>query len=125
MSVKFYRNIWIATTALGVTLACSLFTPAAPQPAATLDSLYTAAAETLSVMSTQGAATQSAGESTPTPTLSLPTNTPTGFPTFTLVPPLTAVTTKCDAAAFVADVTYPDGSLVGRGNSFTDRKSVV
>ncbi|HEY5732044.1 MAG TPA: NBR1-Ig-like domain-containing protein, partial [Anaerolineales bacterium] len=111
------RNLLILTAALGVTLACGLFTPAAPQPAATLDSLYTAAAQTLSVMSTQGAATQPA-ENSPTPTISIPTNSPTAFATFTLVPPLQTVT-KCDAAAFVADVTFPDGAVVGRGNTFT------
>jgi hypothetical protein len=27
--------------------------------------------------------------------------------------------TKCDAASFVSDVTYPDGSIVGRGSNFT------
>ena len=27
--------------------------------------------------------------------------------------------TRCDAAAFITDVTYPDGSLVGRNNTFT------
>lgn len=117
MFVSRFRNILMATLALGVTLACSLFTPATPQPAATLDSLYTAAAETLNAMSTQAAATQPA-EASPTATLSLPTNSPTAFATYTLVPPLQTVT-KCDAAAFVTDVTYPDGSNIGRGQTFT------
>jgi len=101
---------------ISITLACSLFIPDAPQPEATLNSLYTAAAETLSVMSTQGAATQPGNS--PTPTISIPTNSPTAFATYTPVPPLQTVA-KCDAAEFVADVTYPDGSLIGRGNSFT------
>ena len=115
MVFRRFTNIVVPIMTLGVTLACSLFTPAAPQPAATLDSLYTAAAETLSVMSTQGAGI----ESTSTPTLSIPTsNSPTPFATFTLVPPLQTVT-KCDSAAFITDVTYPDGSIVGRGNTFT------
>jgi hypothetical protein len=117
MYLSRFRNILIPTLALGVTLACSLFTPATPQPAATLDSLYTAAAETLNAMSTQAAETQPA-DASPTATLSVPTNSPTAFATFTLVPPLQTVT-KCDAAAFITDVTYPDGSTIGRGQTFT------
>lgn len=112
-----FKIILPLLAALGVTLACGLFAPATPQPEATLDSLYTAAAETLNAMSTQSAATQPA-DMTPTPTLSIPVDTPTAFPTFTLVPPLVTVT-PCDAAAFVTDVTYPDGSNIGRGQTFT------
>lgn len=115
---KNSRIILILTVTLAVTLACGLFAPATPQPAATLDSLYTAAAQTLNAMSTQAGATQPLEPYSPTPTLFVPTNSPTSFPTFTLVPPLQTVT-KCDAAAFVADITYPDGSVVGRGQTFT------
>lgn len=116
MSFRRFALLLAAIPALGVVLACSIFTPQAPQPAATLDSLYTAAAQTLDVLSTQGAA----AEKTPTssPTLSIPTDSPTAFATYTLVPPLQTIT-KCDAAAFVADITFPDGSSVGRGNTFT------
>ena len=109
-----FRIILIISSALAFTLACSLFTPATPQPAATLDALYTAAAETLSVMSTEGAANQSSPSATAT--LSIAT-IPTDFATYTPVP-LTNIT-KCDAAAFITDITYPDGSLIGRNNSFT------
>lgn len=115
---KYFGNsLLLLAGTLGMTLACSLFTPSAPQPAATLDSLYTAAAETLSVMSTQGAATQTVPNS-PTATLLIPIGSPTAFATITPVPPL-PTTTKCDAADFVTDVTYPDGATVGRGNMFT------
>ena len=109
------QYLLLMTFAMVIILACSTLTPATPQPAATLNSLYTAAAETLIVMSTQGAPTQVAS---PTPTLSLAIASPTDFPTYTSVPPLQNIT-LCDAAAFVTDVTYPDGSIVGRGNSFT------
>ncbi|HKI55472.1 MAG TPA: hypothetical protein VJ987_15210, partial [Anaerolineales bacterium] len=64
----------LLTLAMVVMLACNALTPATPQPAATLNSLYTAAAETLIVMSTQGAGTQTAS---PTPTLSLAFASPT------------------------------------------------
>ena len=112
MFIKHFKYFFILLPVLGATLACRAFSVATPQPAATLDSLYTAAAETLSVMSTQGV------DVSPTPTLSIPTASPTNYPTFTVVPPLEN-TTKCDAAAFVQDITYPDGSIVGRGNTFT------
>jgi len=119
MSTTRYRYLPLLVLALGVILACGPFTVATPQPAATLNSLYTAAAETLSVMSTQAGDTVNP-EYTITPTLSLFAVSPTSFPSFTSVPPLQTVTvTKCDAAAFVTDVTYPDGSIVGRGNTFT------
>lgn len=108
----------IATLAI-VTLACSQFVPATPQPAATLNALYTSAAQTLEGMSTQAAA---ATQLSPTPTLSVsqPTASPIVVNTFTAVPPLSPVPqTRCDAAAFVSDVTYPDGSNVPLGGGFT------
>ena len=115
MSTTRNKYFLTLTLAMIVMLACGPFSAATPQPAATLNSLYTAAAETLIVMSTQGAETQAAS---PTPTLSLAIASPTDFPTYTAVPPLQNVT-KCDAAAFVTDVTYRDGSVVGLGNTFT------
>ena len=117
MSLHSFGIVLLLIATVCITLACSLFMPEAPLPAATLNSLYTAAAETLSVMSTQGATTQTVNIS-PTPTLSIPTNSPTAFATYTSVPPLQTIT-KCDAAEFVSDVTYPDGSIVGRAIPFT------
>ncbi|HSA99304.1 MAG TPA: NBR1-Ig-like domain-containing protein [Anaerolineales bacterium] len=99
-------------------LACNgPFAGSNPQPAATLNALYTAAAQTLSGMSTQAVTTQLS----PTATLSLlPTASPIVVNTFTSVPPLTAAPVSlCDAAAFVNDVTYPDGSNVTLGGTFT------
>jgi hypothetical protein len=115
-----FKKILIPTLALATILACSgPFAAATPQPAATLNALYTAAAQTLEGMSTQAVATQF----TPTPTLSLSpgsTATSTVFPTFTNVPPLSPVpVSRCDAAAFVSDVTYPDGTNVSLGSAFT------
>lgn len=114
------RKILIPILALAAaTLACSRFAASTPQPAATLDALYTFAAQTLESMSTQAAV---ATQLSPTPTLSLsgPTVSPTVFNTFTPVPPLaTLPVTRCDAAAFVSDVTYPDGSNVSLGSAFT------
>src|SRR5512146_2569559 len=112
------KKLLLPILALAVAvLACNgPFIGATPQPAATLNALYTAAAQTLSGMSTQAVATQF----TPSPTLSFPTASPIVVNTFTPVPAFTsAPVTLCDAAAFVADVTYPDGSNVSLGSNFT------
>jgi len=102
---------------LAVIMACSRFAPATPQPAATLDALYTAAAQTVQAMSTQGAGTLTLQPlSTGTLFISSPSATP--FSTFTTVPPIQPVS-RCDAAEFINDVTYPDGSSVSLGGSFT------
>lgn len=119
-SMHFKKILIYPIAALAiVSLACSQFVSATPQPAATLNALYTSAAQTLEGMSTQAAA---ATQLSPTPTLSVvqPTASPIVISTFTSVPPLSPVPqTRCDAAAFVSDVTYPDGSNVPLGGSFT------
>ncbi len=48
------------------------------------------------------------------------TSSPIVMNTFTSVPPLSPVpVSRCDSAAFVGDVTYPDGSTVPLGGAFT------
>ena len=120
MQSMYFKKILIPVIALvTASLACSQFTGATPQPAATLNALYTSAAQTLEGMSTQAAA---ATQASPTPTLSLSVSTvsPTIVNTFTAVPPISPVpASRCDAASFVSDVTYPDGSNVPLGGSFT------
>jgi Ig-like domain-containing protein len=115
---KYFTKLLVPTLALIVILACSQFGPSTPQPAATLNALYTSAAQTLESMSTQGAYTLTAQPFT-TETLGVASLTPTGFQTFTAVPPLQTFPTRCDSAAFVQDITYPDGSTVAVGSSFT------
>ncbi len=117
-STTHSRKLLIPTLVLAAAiLACNgPFAAATPQPAATLNALYTAAAQTLSGMSTQAVATQY----TQTPTLSFPTASPIVVNTYTSVPPLSpAPVSLCDAAAFVSDVTYPDGTNVTLGGMFT------
>ena len=121
MHSMLLKRLLIPVVALAALLACSgPFVASTPQPAATLNALYTAAAQTLEAMSTQAVSTQFS----PTPTLSFSTDvtaTATVFPTFTTVPPLSSPVpvSRCDAAAFVSDVTYPDGSNVTLGSTFT------
>lgn len=98
---------------LAAQLACNLpgSSPATPDTFATLNELYTASARTLEAAGTPSAFT-------PTPGLPLPTPTDSILPTPTPVSGSPAPLVRCDAAQFVADVTYPDGSLVNRNTSF-------
>jgi Ig-like domain from next to BRCA1 gene len=102
------------TIVMIVQLACNAPSGAAtPDTFATLNGLYTQSAQTLEAGGAQTG-------STATPGLPLPTNTSSGSVAATKTPigqaPVPA--SKCDAAQFLADVTYPDGSLVGRSNTF-------
>jgi hypothetical protein len=108
---------WIAILALLLS-ACNLGVSEPPDAAATLNPLYTAAAQTLDAMANQGNNTPSIvlATSTPfptaTPMLSFPTSTPYIY--YSPVP-----VKRCDAAAFVKDVTIADGSTLSPGKSFT------
>ncbi len=102
--------------------ACNM--PSAPQPTEGGTS-STLAAQTLQAMMTQVDS-----KSTPAPTLAV-TNTPApatpspvptlAKPTNTSLPPATStsVPPPCDAAAFVSDVTVPDGTTFTPGTKFT------
>jgi hypothetical protein len=97
-------------------LACQTFAGGTPQPAETLNALYTSAAQTLAAISTDAVFTQTAqpqasntlsvSSASPAPSNNITTNTPLPI-------------TQCDAATFVTDVTYTDGSVIGRGSQFT------
>lgn len=88
-------------------LACNLPSTinSTPQAAATLDQLYTAAA-----------LTEQAGTATPPETATNPFPT---YPVSTSAASTPAPVLLCNAAAFVKDVTFSDGSAVGRGQDFT------
>jgi hypothetical protein len=119
MKKSLAKISWLVLLALPL-LACNLGTQAPTDAFATLNPLYTAAAQTLEAMSTQAnvtdsvlaTATLSPGESliaTPTSTLS--------FATSTLY--LSPVPVKrCDAAAFIRDVTITDGTIISPGTTF-------
>lgn len=110
MSRKFSPFIVLLIILLTVQLACNLpgGDSATPDPFATLNGLYTASAQT------------QAAAGTATPGLPQPTVTLAGSPTATnqAVTLQPAQTSKCDAAQFLADVTYPDGSIVPRNTTF-------
>jgi hypothetical protein len=120
--MKLKKQIWFCSlTALAVLLsACGGQTQPTPDAAA----ISTAAAQTVEARFTQQAAQQVAPTETPPPPASAATATPTiGFPpTETTAPGLPTPTSNgkaCYAAAFVADVTIPDGKIIAPGTKFT------
>jgi hypothetical protein len=117
MQITRSQKLLLLALVLVTIMACGRFSAATPQPAATLDALYTAAAQTLQAMSTQGVGTLTS-QPLGTGTLSISSPSATPFYTYTAVPPMQTVS-LCDAASFVSDVTYPDGSNVTLGSAFT------
>ena len=94
---------------LAVQFACNLQgSTSKPDTAATLNGLYTASA--LTVAAHLGGSM--------TPGLPQPTALISVTPGYGSLTPVTQIK-KCDAAEFVRDVSYPDGSVVSRGENFT------
>jgi hypothetical protein len=121
--MKMGLSIYLWIILLGLLLsACNLGVKAPPEGAATLDPLYTAAAQTLGAMATQAAPTPSSALATSTP---FPGENSTATPTSTLFIATStlyfspAPVKHCDAAAFVKDVTIPDDSVLSPGSAFT------
>ncbi|MGB7873705.1 MAG: NBR1-Ig-like domain-containing protein [Anaerolineales bacterium] len=109
---------WLAILALLLS-GCNLGANPTPDAAATLNPLYTAAAQTLEAMSNQATSTPGSPIPTSTPFVEdFLTSTPTlGFATS--APYLSPVAVKsCDAAAFVKDVTVSDGTIISPGSTF-------
>lgn len=102
----FRKNIFFGfVLLLMVQLACNVpSSTATPDTFATLNSLYTASAQTVPA-------------STITPGLPQPTAT-LFQPTTTFAVQSATATSLCDAAQFLADVTYPDGSSLPQNTSF-------
>jgi len=95
--------------------ACNL--PAGtPDAAATLQAIYTAQAATVQVIQTQGAPT---GTPLALPTIQFPTIAPqTSIPTLTPPQGSPSPVQRCDWAAFVKDVSIPDGTIFAPGAQF-------
>jgi hypothetical protein len=96
-------------------LACNIGVPApsTPDPFATLNGLYTAAAQTSQASGSPVATNTPAPSNTQQPTATL------GLPTLISKTNTPAPVTYCNAAAFVKDVSIADGSLIGQGQDFT------
>ncbi len=81
----------------------------------------TAAVQTSAALTVQAQLGQPVGVATPTSTTApFPTLPPvnTALPTNTQ-PPSATPTSNCDSASFIADVTYPDNTVVASTSSFT------
>jgi hypothetical protein len=109
--------------------ACN-FPSSSSSPTQGPDAINTAAAQTVIAMTTQFAPTPTPpGSSAPgeptatdTPQPGVTQSSPTSDnSTVTSTPPTLAVATQipCNQAAFVADLTYPDGTVVAPGTNFT------
>ncbi|HLO33086.1 MAG TPA: NBR1-Ig-like domain-containing protein [Anaerolineales bacterium] len=111
---KAARTISILTILILIFSACNLpsSTPATEEP----NAVFTAAALTVQAQLTQAVAFN-------TPTLPPPaaTNTSVSFPTLpaSTLQPAASATPVCDQAAFIKDVTIPDGSQITPGAAFT------
>ena len=98
-----------------VQLACNVPSGSqTPDTFATLNGLYTASAQTLEAAGTPTGLTVTPGLPLPTATGSLIPTVPVNTPVVQSPVPAS----RCDAASFVADVSYPDGSVIARGGSF-------
>jgi hypothetical protein len=101
---------------------------ATPNAEATIAALYTAQAQTVTVLQTQAGSintplpsqTSQTFPTLPIPTLPATNTSAPGIPTVTPIPFRTNTpTARCDAAAYVRDITYPDGTTVGASSAFT------
>jgi len=101
--------IFLIITQLACNIAASTSTP---DTFATLNGLYTAAAQTQSVGGTPTGSTVTPG--LPAPTATGATAATTNRPVSQTPVPVS----RCNAIEFLGDVTYPDGSLVTRNNTF-------
>ncbi len=94
-------------------LACNMGVPApsTPDPFATLNALYTAAAQT------EQASGSLVATNTPQPGNTAPATL--GLPTFAYKTNTPAPVVYCNAAAFVDDISIDDGTVVGQDQDFT------
>jgi len=79
----------------------------------------TAAAQTAAALTVEAALTAAAPLKTPTSTTAPFPTLPSVTATVATASPGITSTSNCDAAEFVTDVTYPDGTEVDAGESFT------
>jgi Ig-like domain from next to BRCA1 gene len=109
--MRRFRSILAGTAIIAAMLACNL--PSGQQdPAAVMTAAALTVQAVLSPTVPSSAATATftpaAFPTVPPPTATVPT-----------LPPAASSTPNCDNASFVTDVTYPDGTVVSAGDSFT------
>lgn len=115
MNIKKHSLLSFLILILTIQMACNA--PAAaptPDTFATLNGLYTASALTQTGLPPSGL---TATPGLPQPTATLGSGVP-AVPTSTFIVSSPVPAPRCDAAEFISDVTYPDGSIVTRSNTF-------
>ena len=123
MIVNRFTRLWLLMFSLIVLLASCRPAPAVATPTPEPDTILTAAASTVEVRLTELA--RPTDTQTPPPTHTpapvTPTRSPTLTPTLFLLPTITPTggTPGGDQAAFVADLTIPDGTDLSPGEKFT------
>ena len=119
------RIISLAISILIPALVLSACGSGAPASSTGAGASNTAAAQT--VFAAQTAAVLPASTAlpsfTPVPLIS-PTLTPTAIPTSPVSNPVVPVSSPCDDALFVSDVTIPDGTVIVPGGGFTKTWSI-
>ncbi|MGE5249034.1 MAG: NBR1-Ig-like domain-containing protein [Bacteroidota bacterium] len=115
MNAKLALSLLVACLAVAQA-ACGavLVPPATPDTGATLSVLLTMAAQTGTAVQSLPTATVTPGLPTASPFPIFPTSTP-----FVLPSPTSTRVVRCNAAAFVKDVTVADGSTISQGAAFT------
>jgi hypothetical protein len=104
---------------LSLLLAACNLPSGTPNAAATLQAVYTAQAQMAATLQVQPGATSTPGG---LPTITFPTLPPfTAVPTLTppAPPPPVVPVTHCDWAAYISDVSIPDGTIFAPGGQFT------
>ena len=113
MSSKKFPILLFVVFIISSQLACNISaSPATPDTFATLNGLYTASALTLEAAGTPTGFTSTPG--LPPPTTTGASASATNLPISQTPVPVS----RCDAIQFLGDVTYPDGSLITRSNTF-------
>jgi hypothetical protein len=113
MSAKKFPILLFVVFIVISQLACNISASSAtPDTFATLNGLYTASALTLEAAGTPTGLTSTPG--LPPPTATGESASATNLPISQTPVPVS----RCDALQFLGDVTYPDGSLVTRNNTF-------
>ena len=119
--MKQKRIIFMLLALLLASLACNL--PAQGGDVTPTVNMNTAIALTLTAVQPGQAASNTPSGPTATPTANgAPTQTPpadTPVPSATAALPPTAMPLACNAAAFMADITIPDGTTIVAGTGFT------
>ena len=111
------KTIILASLMLLVLAACNLPANNKPDPAATLLAMTTLQAATLQALQTQAQSTPVAPMASPT--LGFPTLPPLASSTPTVLANTAIPFTYCNWAAYVKDITIPDGTVFSPGADFT------